>query len=129
MFKWLKRAAELGHSGSAFYVGSAYAGNTKVFGNQSPGVEVNPKDAELWLQKAAKSGGMGAILELASMYMEGRVIERNMPQAIHWYTQAAEKRNTFAMRKLGEIYERGIDIPPDPQEAMKWYKQAAGVPR
>lgn len=129
MFKWLKRAAEQGHSSAAYYVGSAYAGNAKVFENQPTGVEVNARDAELWLQKAAKEGGMGAIMDLASMYMEGRVVERNISQAIYWYSQAAEKRNTFAMRKLGEIYERGIDIEPNQQEAMNWYKQAAGVPR
>lgn len=127
MFRWIKRAAEQGHSSAAYYVGSAYAGNTKVFGNQATGVEISAKDAELWLQKAAKAGGMGAIMDLASMYLEGRVLERNIPQAIYWYSQAAEKRNTFAMRKLGEIYECGIGIEPNQQEAMKWYKQAAGV--
>lgn len=129
MLKWMKRAADQGHPGAMFYVGSAYAGNIKAFGNQPTGVEVNAKDAEFWLQKAAKAGGMGAIMDLALMYLEGRVVERNIPQAIHWYSQAAEKGNTFAMRKLGEMHERGIDMEPNPQEAMKWYKQAAGVPR
>ena len=129
MFKWMKRAADQGHPSALFYVGSAYAGNIKVFGNQPTGVEVNAKEAEFWLQKAAKAGGMGAIMELAAMYFEGRVVERNIPQAVHWYSQAAEKRNTFAMRKLGEIFESGIGIEPNLQEAMKWYKQAAGIPR
>lgn len=129
MFKWLKRAADEGHSGAQFYVGSAYAGNTKVFGNQPTGVEVNAKEAEFWLQKAAQAGGMGAIMDLASMYLEGRVVERNIPQSIRWYSMAAEKKNNFAMRKLGEIYESGIDMEPNLTEAMKWYKAAAGVPR
>lgn len=127
MFKWLKRAAENGHSASMYYVGSAYAGNNKVFGNMPTGVEPSAKDAEFWLQKSANTGGMGATMDLASMYFEGRVVERDMQKAIYWYSQAAEKRNTFAMRKLGEIYEEGQGAQANLQEAMKWYKQAAGI--
>lgn len=129
MFKWMKRAADQGHSSAQFYVGSAYAGNIRVYGNQPTGVEVNAKEAEFWLRKAAQAGGMGAIMDLASMYLEGRIVERNIPESIRFYSMAAEKKNNFAMRKLGEIYENGVDMPPNIPEAMKWYKLAAGVTR
>jgi hypothetical protein len=129
MFKWMTRAAEKGNVMAAYHVGSAYAGNLRAFGNQTAGVEVDAKNAEEWLKKAATAGGMVAIMDLAAMYMEGRVLERNTQQAIYWYSQAAEKRNTLAMKKLGELYERGLGVEPNQIEAIKWYKLAAGIPK
>lgn len=129
MFNWMVRAAEKGHVMAAYNVGSAYAGNLKAFGNQAVGVEVSAKNAEEWLKKAASSGGMQAIMDIAAMYLEGRVLERNPQQGIYWYSQAAEKRNTLAMKKLGELYERGLGVEPNQTEAIKWYKLAAGIPK
>lgn len=127
MFRWMKLAADQGHIPACFYVGSAYAGNTRVFGNDTPGVEVDAAQAEAWLTKAAEGGSMGAIMDLGSMYMEGRVVKKSIPDAIRWYSEGAARRNTFAMRKLGEIYETGMAGEPNPSEALKWYKLAAGV--
>lgn len=128
MFRWMKFAADQGHPAAQYFVGSAYAGNTSLFGNQPTGVKINGKEAETWLEKAANNGSVDAILILAAMYVEGRLVDRNMERAIHWYSRAAEKRNPTAVRKLGEIYESGMAGEPNLQEALKWYKQAAGVP-
>jgi TPR repeat protein len=128
MIRWMTLAAEQGDTSAQFYVGSAYAGNSGVFNNQPTGVEINGLEAARWFEKAAIGGHMVATIELAGMYLEGKIIKRNETQAMYWYAQGAAKGNRFAMGKLGQIFENGMGIEPNVVEALRWYKQAAGVP-
>ena len=87
------------------------------------GLGVLPDDekAEVWFQRAADGGHVGAQYALAKLLHEqGRVNE-----AIPWYQQAAEGGNQFASYQLGKLYLAGDDVSKHTAKALEYLTDAA----
>ncbi|MBF0153980.1 MAG: tetratricopeptide repeat protein [Magnetococcales bacterium] len=75
---------------------------------------------------AAGRGDLQAQADLGMLYLLGRGVAENLPEALKWVKMAAEKGNATAQNLLGEMYFRGLGMKkPDDKEAFKWYQKAA----
>jgi localization factor PodJL len=77
------------------------------------------------LAAAGSSGDVGAEVEIAQRYLEGRGVPRDPKAAAGWMQAAADAGNAFAQYRLGAMYEKGIGVARDAAKARAFYKQAA----
>lgn len=94
------------------------------------GLEVDPKEAFILYQTAAKAGHAQSAYRVAVCYEMGQEdgggTRRDPNKAVHWYQRAATLGDTPAMYKLGVIQLKGLlGQPKNPKEALNWLKRAA----
>jgi hypothetical protein len=87
----------------------------------------NPLDFKHNLAKA-ESGDENYMYLLASLYLQGVGVKKNMAEAVTWLKRAAEKDHTAALNDLGELYASGKGVEQDYAEAMRLWKKANEVP-
>ena len=65
--------------------------------------------------------------DLATFYLEGKVIAPNGPLAIELLKEIASSpiNDALSMRKLGDCYQYGVGTSEDATEAFKWYERGA----
>ena len=85
------------------------------------GEEAEQKDAERYLDMAAKQGHPEACLRLAQTWLERGQAENAIP----YLRNAADCRLGQAAELLGECYSKGIGTPQDEEEAQRRFIQAA----
>lgn len=113
-----------GHSAEAtFYLADCYS--TGLLG-----LEVDPKEAFILYQTAAKAGHAQSAYRVAVCYEMGQEdgggTRRDPNKAFHWYQRAATLGDTPAMYKLGVIQLKGLlGQQKNPKEALNWLKRAA----
>jgi TPR repeat protein len=84
MFKYLKRAADLGDVGAALDVAAHYEGG------HGGAVGRNDKKAFEYYMKAAKSGNTEGLLMVGDMYLHGRGVKPDAVKANQYIEAAAE---------------------------------------
>ncbi len=77
------------------------------------------------LQQPAKQNHIKAQLKLASMYYDGKGVERNSTLSAYWYKQAADQGDMVAQSFLAALYRFGSGVNKDIGKAVYWYGQAA----
>ena len=77
------------------------------------------------LAAAASAGDVGAQVDIAQRYLEGRTVPRDPKTAAAWMQSAADAGNAFALYRLGALYEKGSGVTRDAQKAKELYKKAA----
>lgn len=85
------------------------------------------KIAAIWYRKAAEQGSLAGQLRLASLYRDGKGVERDMEQAAVWYRKAAEQGDATAQATLGVLYNMGQGVPQSYTDAYYWFDLAARV--
>ncbi len=84
------------------------------------------KRALAWYEKAAKSGSLGAMYNLALRLQSDNGNAKNPNEKVmFWLTNAAEQNFPPAMAKLGDIYSRNRDDNKSTTKAYSWYKLGA----
>src|SRR5206468_12753844 len=76
------------------------------------------------LRARADAGEAEAQYQLASMYWEGKTVNRDPTEALKWYQRAAEYGHREAQAKLAELYEQGAGISRNYERAAQWYMKA-----
>lgn len=104
-----RRAAELGDAGAAYSLGFAHAY-----------AHGRPAEAVLWFRRAAETGHVDAMVELARLLQRGEGVDRDPIQAAALYRRAALTGAGEARRKLVELYAGGEGLPADPVRAEVW---------
>ena len=77
------------------------------------------------LTAAAAAGNVGADIEIAQRYLEGRTVARDPKVAAAWMQAAADAGDAFARYRLGALYEKGVGVARDAARARELYTQAA----
>jgi len=77
------------------------------------------------MRKAAELGHAEAQMRLGFMYMDGRGVKKNIPEALKWLKKATDQGNSNAAYQLGQMYEQGFKVKKDYAEAYKWNLKAA----
>jgi uncharacterized protein len=72
------------------------------------------------LSSEAESGNREAQFWLASIFVQGRLVQKDYKQAEGWFLKSAEAAYAPAERALGLLYS-----PSDPAKAVMWLQQAA----
>mgnify|MGYP003624785637 CR=1 FL=1 len=115
--KRFQYVADLGHTGSQYYLGRYYANGL--------GLPQDEKQAVIWYSKAAEQGHAGAQAELGERYYNGNGVPQDYKAAVHWYRQAAEQGDAGAQAGLGECYYSGNGVLQDYNVAVDWFQNAA----
>lgn len=77
------------------------------------------------LRARAEQGYIDQQMELANVYLSGRGVPQNLPEAARWFKRAAELGNPVAANTIGFFYQQGIGIRADPERAEHWFQMAA----
>lgn len=121
--KIVKRLVNTHSPEATFYLADCYSSGLL-------GLEVDPKEAFILYQTAAKAGHAQAAYRVAVCYEMGQEdgggTRRDSNKAFHWYQRAATLGDTPAMYKLGVIQLKGLlGQQKNPNEALNWLKRAA----
>ena len=84
-----------------------------------------PQEALQWYRKAIAQGSLDAMTNMALMFLDGKGVPKDPPQAIGWFLKAAEGGEATAQYNLALIYARGKDVPQDYNESLRWLTAAA----
>jgi TPR repeat protein len=80
-----------------------------------------------WYTKAADTGSIDALFEVAEAYIFGNGIEKDRTKAFKYCKKAAEKGHKYAQYELASFYNNGIQCKCtiNKNKALFWYKKAA----
>ena len=79
--------------------------------------------ATLW--QAARTGDRVAQFVVASKFLDGRALGRDVGEAARWFERAAAQGLAPAQYRLATLYERGSGVGRNPDTAARYYEQAA----
>lgn len=108
--------ANQGDVGAQYTLGRKYS--------KGDGVSRNPKEALVWLEKAALQGNADAQLELGALFVGGRGVPKNSMEAAKWFQLAAEQGRPAAQIQMARMHLSGVGVIKDDVEAYKWAKIA-----
>lgn len=77
------------------------------------------------LLERAKQGDVEAQYELGKIYLEGRIIKRDVKEASYWIKEAAKKGHVKGAYEMGRRYEMGLGLRQSLPLAADWYRLAA----
>ena len=116
-YKWYSRAAEKGHPGAQYAIGTFFA-EGKV-------VKQNYYRAADWYFLASNLGrNPDAQFALGEFYFNGRGVPHGYAEAWDWYAKAAEQGHPVAQFRLGAMIAEGWAGGFDAVEAYKWFTLA-----
>ena len=81
------------------------------------------KDTEravFWLRRSAAAGSVSAMVDLAKIYEEGKLVPKSDLKAMQWYHKAADEGNEFAKARFEEL----IRFDPQDSEDISDYEMA-----
>lgn len=88
----------------------------------------DPEKAVEFLERAAAAGSPEAQYELARIFEQGQIVERNPKRALELYQAAADQDFADAVNDLGYLHYNGeLGLSPDPQQALRLFERAADL--
>jgi TPR repeat protein len=116
--KLFKKAADGGNQYGQQWLGNSYR-------DGAPGLTPDGEQAKSWYIKAIDNDSKDALVELAWLYEQGKVVAKNEAEALKLYKKAAEASNQFGQKKLGSSYRDGkLGLKQDGEQAKNWYLKA-----
>ncbi|MGJ3263618.1 MAG: hypothetical protein ACFE0R_10330, partial [Salinarimonas sp.] len=113
-----ERLAERGVVPAQYRIGQIY--------DKGVGVERDPAAAEIWYRRAAESGNVTAMHNLAVLLAEGAVGGApDYTGAIGWFRRAAEHGVRDSQYNLAVLLARGLGAPQDVPASFTWFAIAA----
>lgn len=101
--------AENGHAEAQFQVGNSYF------------EKGNFKEAVKWLELSAEQDNVEAQTLLATFYINGMGVIKDVPKAVDLYNAAAEQNHDIAQAMLGHLYFNFDGVEQDLVKAYKWF--------
>lgn len=114
----ITKAAKAGNVEAQNQLGMVYAN-----GN---GVELDYKEAFIWIKKAADSGHTLSLRTLSWLYANGFGIEQSDEKAQDTSIELAEKGDAKDQYFLASLYQSGLyGMKPDSEKMIDWYYKSA----
>lgn len=85
----------------------------------------DPKKAVDLLIESARLGNAVAKYRLGKMYLQGKEIEKNLPEAFYWLEAAVKEDNQYAEYLLGKTILKGEDVERDTRRGEELLKRSA----
>jgi TPR repeat protein len=151
--QWYRNAAERGHLGAQFQMGSMYMRGWGVAEDETQAafwwrkaaeqgndvaqyflgwlylgdmdIPADYAQAHMWLRKSAEQGNADAQSKLGAMYVQGRGVKVDYAQAMTWLRKAADKNVAEAEQVIGTMYRDGLGVERDYAQAAQWFRKAA----
>lgn len=92
---------------------------------QGTGRAVDGKAAVQWYRKAGAHGDFIALCSAGTLYIEGKIVGKDVKQGLALCTSAAQADSPPAMINLADYYREGTQVTQDLAAARYWYQQAA----
>lgn len=149
---WYAQAADAGHTGAQYELGSVYENGDGVKKDYSKAIEYftclseagetrpqydlavcyansadtadNRAQSAKWYKEAANNGNENAQYVIGECYYKGHGVEKDYQAAVQWWRKAAEHGDSRAQYYLGVCYANGQGVEQDNGEAAKWYTGA-----
>ena len=124
----LKAAAAGGDAAAQFALGLCFAhgvGCAKVRNDATNKEYLDHEGSHKWIAMAASQNHLGALVKLASMRMQGKVVAKDFAVAAALLKAAAGQGHAPSQYTLAVLSEEGIRIPQDLEQARIWYSKAA----
>lgn len=111
--KYYLEAANRGDSASQYFLGKIFEEN-----NDSKCIE--------WYEKALSNGDIDSAVILATIYLEGKLIDKNSEKVNHYLTIVSDSQNVDALLDVMRLYYFGTNDGnnKDINEAIVWCKKA-----
>lgn len=87
--------------------------------------DYDPKKAVGFLIESARLGNTVAKYRLGKMYLYGKEIEKNLPEAFYWLEAAVKEDNQYAEYLLGKTLLKGEDVERDTKRGEELLKRSA----
>nr|WP_157188200.1 tetratricopeptide repeat protein [Nitratireductor pacificus] len=114
---YYERAAKAGLADAQYAMSQVYA-------NGFGGKQVDEKEAEEWLKRAATQNFDTAQLDLGTWLVEGRGGTHDPKAGFGWLKRAADGGNVAAQNRLAKLYRAGVGTDANMIEAAAWYISA-----
>ena len=115
--KWYEKAAKQQYGLSAYNLGHIY----QMRGTQDAHAYTK---AKYWYEKAIDAKINEAYNNLATLYLKGQGVAKNIPKALALLEEAARLNNSIAQVNAGRLYAWGDDITHDKMKAYENFKKA-----
>lgn len=89
------------------------------------GIDLDPKKAALWCQKAVDQGFAPAQATLGRMYAAGEGVEKDVGKALALFQLAALQGDMEAQYNLAVLHEQAGAGEPNLEQAAAWFSKAA----
>lgn len=118
-WRWLMKAADMGHPDAQHLVGVAYFTGRHVGQDSAM--------AAFWFRRASANGSAAAQCNLGAFCAQGiGGIEVDLGEAFRWYTESAKGGDADGQRNLATMYLEGLGgVGKDMDEARRWCEMAA----
>ena len=117
--RWFTLASDKGHESAPRYLGDIYSAGGKD-------VKQSFEKAAEYYAKGARHGDPKSMLELGTMYEDGRGVSKDAREAARYYLMAAEKGYAPAQLAYGALLESGKGVEEiDLEKALQYFKLAA----
>lgn len=110
---WFRRGAEAGYTFSRYALGRLLETQKRM------------EEAVTWYEKAAAQGNPAAAYRLGKLYLQGKLVPKDVPKALEYLTASAKEGNPLAQYTLGKLYLMGKDVERDLEEAYRWFQASA----
>jgi len=114
--KWFQRAADQGHPGAQFFMGSILL-DKKMCPKPDPEAGFN------WLLKAANAGEPMAQARVSQCYKDGSVTKIDPKACFDWAKKSADQNCAYGKMALAGCYMNAFGTEGNPQEAVKLFKE------
>lgn len=118
-FKWYLEAAIMGHADAQYIVGILSL-------NGGPNIKKNKEAACRWFKEASEQNHVDAKCQLATLYLEGKVVPKDLVMAMTLLEESANLGDLSALLLLGNVYLSGADgFPKNFTKAREYFEKAA----
>ena len=111
-----RRAAEKDFAIAMHFVGECYARGWLTHNAK--------EELAYWYGKAVEAGHWTSLCALGELRMQGRILEKDVPQGIAECRTAAENGAMEAQLTMGDLFSNGTFLEPDYEIAARWYRLA-----
>jgi TPR repeat protein len=125
--RWLERAASAGGR-----IGASAAGWLGAIYQHGMGVPKSGASAMRWYERGAELGGGASAQNIAEMYFEGKLVNKDRKLTDMWYARAANlyeqeaaAGDALAAYQAGRIYKVGMGVPKDRAKAVALLEMAS----
>jgi len=113
--KWFQRAADQGHPGAQFFLGS-------ILLDKKNCAKPDPQLGFEWMLKAANAGEPMAEARVSQIYKEGVLTKADTKACFDWAKKSADQNCPYGKMALAGCYMNGVGTTFNPTEAIKLFK-------
>ena len=85
----------------------------------------DPQTAALIWRDIAELGHANAQYEMASLMLNGNILERDITTALQFFKKAADQGHNRAQYNMGVAYAKGIGVQQNTGKAVVWWRTSA----